>query len=50
MAIDKILMGKKLKRCRVNLQKDIQEVEKLTGINKKQIQLFEPKVLPANKR
>lgn len=41
MAIDKILMGKKLKRCRVNLQKDIQEVEKLTGINKKQIQLFE---------
>lgn len=41
MAIDKILIGNKLKRCRVNLQKDIEEIEILTGINKDRIKSLE---------
>lgn len=41
MPIDKSLLGHKLKRCRTNLQKEILEVEILTGINKERIHMFE---------
>lgn len=41
MAIDKILIGSKLKRCRENLQKTIVEVERLTGISNERIKSFE---------
>lgn len=41
MAIDKILIGSKLKRCRENLQKTIVEVEQLTGISNERIKLLE---------